>query len=236
MTVREAIERVKTRTLIDLDSEVDLSDPVAAADALDDAARQFSRDTLAFYTWQASLTLTADAAEADLLDPAVCSQQVFMPHAVSVNGAWLQEFAPEEFAENFLDYATASSNAHPYAYTVVAPGSIRMYQAPNATAVAATNYVRGFRLHEPISHTNLDAELEGPKEYHEMIVNRMALDVTVSYPTSGEALARRERVEQIYNVAANQMRTTNLARFRKMVRKGGAGQTRRVYSVGEGWV
>src|SRR3990167_4762397 len=200
MTLVQAVERLRSRVRVDLESEVDLDDNVVATTALMSGAQLCSREAYLFWELQSTLTLTASEPEYNLLS--ACAHRIFEPRSVHINGNWLDHKMYPDFVRAIGDYQSESSNSTPGMWTMVDPDTIRISQPPNATAVAASdNFVAGFREHALYTWTDNQAtELQGAGIHHQLYVDRAALDITVSYTRSPEGIAARKEIERHYSL------------------------------------
>jgi len=232
MTLAQAITKLQTRFGVYQHAEIDATDDAALTLALNVAGQKFAKDTLSFWESQAAITLTIDQAEYDLTSAAVCAARVFYPVGVYINGVWLYELTPDQFFNTATSIGQASGE-RPGFYTLVSPNKIRIATPPNAAAVAATNYVRGWRFPATLDSGSTSTELEGPSEWHDLIVDRAYLDNSVSYGLSNEALQMRAAIQNRYEVATRDLDRANRNRYRRMIRSGDRiGETRRVSTFG----
>ena len=229
MTLSEAVARLRTRC------EVDLANNVVATDEIVRAAKQVSRDTFFLFSHNAALSLSANDQQFDLLSSSKCVPQIFRVDGLYINGSWLTRVSPRYFLDNFTDYLTASATATP-AFFMVKDQYRVVLPAPITSAGAnATNYARGWQLHTTYTwDVHQETELLGPDEYHELIVDRAALNVTKSYVAGQEALQRRAVIEGDYLEKSKAYRAGNLADFKPAVRNAGAGNVRRYFGPGYG--
>jgi len=233
MTLTEAVAKLQTRFDVYQQCEVDSTNESIVTGILNVAAKKFSRDTLSFWSSQSAFTLTADQYEYDLTDTAVCADRIFYPVGIYINGAWLQAWDSNEFFQEFND-PNAGSNSKPGYFTLVATNKIRIAPKPNASAVAATNYAQGWRYMATMDWNSPSTELEGPDEWHDLIVDRAYLDNSVSYGLSQDALNMRNSIQIRYDSIAQKLNTENRNRYRKLIRTGDRmGADRRVFGVGQ---
>jgi len=228
-------------------SEVDTSDMEAMTTEIMSAAREVSRDTYFLFTDHAALALStctsgaSSGAVIDFLDLDVCEKPIFDVKGVHINGAWLVEMQWARFVDGNPSYYSETARANVASYVLTAPSKARLSPPPNATASGATdNYAIGYHLHELYVYHgtvgsnnvvgNKDSELQGPQEFHDLIVNRTALNISEAYMSGESALIRRNNLEKHYREKAEGYRTFNLSTFKKSVPKGHIGGTRRISS------
>lgn len=244
MTLQESIERLRTRLQVDLESEVDLDDNVQATEEIVRAAKEVSRETYSLWDSYVAIHLIADVAEVNLLNVASSSTVPYLDrsmhhiYGVHVNGSWLNFQDPSEFFTNYnTSYYNEASNAHPGVWTWAGSDVIRLSAPPNATAVAASdNFTLGFAEHDVYDYANYkDVELQGPSATHLMIVDKAAINVSLSYVSTAQGLQRRGQIEKAYAERASFYKAQNLARQRPLKRKAGAGTQRRVFGIGRQW-
>jgi hypothetical protein len=251
MTLASAVARLRARTGIDLDTEVDITAAVdttseVATTELMKAARKVSRATYHLFTLNSALTLTActtgasAGAELNLLDTTTSAHKSALPifhcYGVRINGSWLREMNWQDFLDSFPNYLTDGATANPAFYVPISPSHIRFVQPGNATAVAATNHAIGFYLHPTYTYAlNSATELLGPEEFHELIVERAYLDLTEGLVRGASALQSRATQKQEFDDKCAGFEAFNKARAKKSNRKGGAGNVRRIFSLGGGY-
>jgi hypothetical protein len=233
MTLEESVVRLRSRFELDVDADIDVDSDEEMATAISDAAKDFTRRAFCLYTLQAALTLTDGEPEYSLLAPAVCALPVFHCLGVFVNGGWLEKVEPEDFALYWPGYASEASNAHPSLWLEIAPERIRIAAPPNATAVAASSYVRGFYEHPTLTRADdWDTELLGPEQFHRLIVDRAFVNNSKSYLAGSEEYRRRETTRLEYEDETGKLAKTNKARYKPSKRRGGAGCVRRFFGAG----
>lgn len=239
MTLKEARELLQKRVEIDQDSDEDLTLPETATAVVMTAARQVSRLTYFLFTERAALTLSDTVAKYNLLDPAICELPIFDLRAtetdlppIYVNGQWVSYEEWGHFRVNY-EYHSNTSQSNPSCFTIVSPSHIIFSHPINGTAAdASDNFASGFYLHTPYTwQDNQDTELLGPEEYHELIIDRAALNITKSY-IDGEGITRWQLYNAEYQTKGLGYRKANLEMYRPLRRKGQAGQTRRVFGIG----
>lgn len=233
MTLAQAVTLFQSRVDTDQDCDFDSTDTTLCTTAIVRAAERWSRDTYSLWTWESTLTLAAADQSISTLG-SKSAQKVFHVYGVHLNHGWLQEYRYRDFLESFPSYFSASNSETPSFYTLSAPNNI-MLCAPIATAAAALSekFVVGFRLHATYTYAgDSSTELEGPADQHEMIVDRAYLDSTKSYITGTAGYERRATIERDYLSKADKIKSDNLAIYKKEVRRGGAGNVRRIRGVG----
>jgi len=238
LTLSEARERVRTRLDVDLEAEVDLDSPDDFTEEFNVALAEVARATYFLWTWRSNLTLVADDPDYDLTAVGVCSEPVFDCYGVHVNGVWLEEQEPETFFQDRPNYFSESSATRPAVWIRMTDAQVRIAPPPNAAAVAASdNFVIGFA--EPLPYTwssesrGKDTQLPGTKVIHQMIVDRLALNLSVSYAFSEEGYRRRGLFEKEYVRRAERFESRNLAKAKPLRRKAGGGSVRRIYQLGD---
>lgn len=235
MTLHEALTKVAKRCEVDLDSEVDTSDLVALADAFAVSARRVSRETYFLFTDNATLTLTEDEPKYDLLDSDICSYPVFDCRRVHINGVWLPETRWVDFVDSYTTYFSDDSAASISLYVPFMPSSIRLYPAPNSTAVAATdNFVVGYYLHPTYTYSAYkDTELLGPEEFHDAMVRECALDITEAYFEANGGSEKWTLMAERNAKMKEEWKIQNLNQFSPAQRQGALGRTRRIIGIGD---
>lgn len=241
MTLKQAILKVANRCRVDLISEVDTANNDLMTAELMSAAREVSRDTYFLFTDHSALTLTActDGSSAgaviDLLDTSVSEKPIFHCYGMRVNGVWLYEWEWSSFVADdrgFPNYWTDTASAHPSIYVPESPSKSRLYPPPNSTAAAASNFAIGFYLHDQYTYqANQDTELLGPKEFHDLIVNRCALNISEAYISGENASRRFALLTSHYEQKSAEYRDFNLSTYKKAVPKGAIGRTRRIVNL-----
>lgn len=233
MTLAQVITKTINRCRVDLDSDVDTADNDAMTLAVVQAAKEWSRDTLCLWTWRSTLTLSDGDFDYDLISAAAVP--VFRCYGVHINGQWLSELLPQNTqpgGEN-EDYWNRASSSNPNYWFPQLPTLIRLYEPPNATAVAASdNFVIGFHEHAVYTHAaNQGTEMQGPAIYHDLIADRAALNIAISYVSSEEGVTRYRMIEERYLTKCEKLYSLNESVYRKRSRRGMAGETRRVFDV-----
>jgi len=242
MTLAEAIEKLRKRIDYDLESEEDLTnDPERAARELSKGAKEVSRECYHLYTSRANLTLTQDKAEYNLLDPNVCEKEVFDLVAyeddpaggVHIAGSWLTYQKWETFRRALPDYFKETSST-PAFYTIIPPSTLRISPPPNSSAVSASdNFVVGFYLHPTYTWAkNKDTELLGDELYHDLYINRALLSLVLAN-LDDENAKRWSLFRAEYEARVNALRAFNLAKYKPLRRKAGAGNERVLFHLGE---
>jgi hypothetical protein len=243
LTLQDSIDLLRSRFDVDLDGDTDLSVNKTATTEIMNAAEQVSRDTYFLWTWQSALTLTDQTTEYNCLSASISASKVFHVYGVHINDGWLDELTAEEFLNKYPDYQKSGSgyeSSTPAHWVPTAPSHIKIAVRPNATAVAATdNFIMGFRLHATYTYDNetaglsKSASLEGPEEYHDMIVDKAFLNNSKSYITSESAWKRRMVVKAEYDELRKIKIKENMNRYRKLRRKPDAGlESGRVFQLG----
>lgn len=236
MTLAEAVTRLRTRFAVDMESDIDVSDSNQMTTAIMDAAKEVSRDCYHLWTASARLTLTSGVAEYDLLDSAVCALPVFHVQEVIIADAYMAEVAPMD-VKSYAPSFYKDSAATPSAYVNERDSVIRLLPAPNATIAASSySYAQGFYEHPTYSwQANKDAELYGPRVYHDLIIDKAALNNSKSY-ASGEGYKRRQMLQEAYFYKAQWFKSDNLSKYRKVRPRGESyGRYARRASIGPGF-
>jgi hypothetical protein len=244
----DAITQIINRCKIDLLSEVDITDNAALTSAFMRAAKEVCRDTYFLYTDYSPLTLTActtgasAGAVVDLLDLTQSSKQIFHAYGININKCWLKEVSHEQLIQTAPNYITDAATSGPDLMVPIAPSKYRVYNAPNAAAIAGSQaYAVGFYLYPLYVYSgtvgvagcygNSSSELVGPEEYHDLIVLRTALNVGEAYLSGDNAKARFGVLAQHYKDKAADYRAFNLSLYHKAQPQGLLGNKRRISSL-----
>lgn len=227
MTFNQVVQKVILGANLDLDSDVDLSNETAVAEAVMFAAKEVSRKTYSLFDLNVPLTITAGTATYDTIG-SVTTRKVFDIRGVHVKGNWLPAQTWEWLVENSPSYTTAS-NAVPYCYVLTAPSNMRLVDPPNtATANATDNFVIGYCLHDEYVWTTQNGiELQGPADFHDLVVDQTILNITRSYASDQEGYARRAEFERHLETKAAKLKHFNLQKYTPL-RRAAAGNTRRI--------
>lgn len=234
MTLTEAVERLRTRVEIDLESEVDLGDPNVAARHLIRGAQLVTRQTFCLYEPKAPLTLAANDQRIDLLGTQSGSYRIFRldKDGLYINGQWVYQRRMQEFYADYPDYLTATANAKPDGYLQFEDNTVMLDRPIDSVAAAASNYAKGWREHAAYTWAaNKDDELEAPQIYHLLYVDETALEITKSYAAGSEAMQRRSLIQTDLETKKAQFMEVNLAAFQDFRRAGIAGSTRRIFGL-----
>jgi hypothetical protein len=217
MTLAEVIALTTNHLRVDLDSNVDVTDTTAMTAAVNQAAKEWTRDTLCLWSWESSITLANGVAEYDTLDSTKCADLVFHVRGVHVNGKWLDELDPQDLMPggDYDDYQAMTSSTNPGFWVKKAPSSIRLIAKPNAAAAAASdNYVIGWREHPTYTYAaNSGTQMLGPSTFHPFIADKAALNLAISYISSSEGYQRYQALLSRYNVHAAELKANNVAEY-----------------------
>ena len=231
MTLGDSVTLFQSRVDTDVDCDFDSTDTAKCTTAIMAAAYRVARDAYYLWTWESLLTLAAADQSIDTMS-SKSAAKVFHVYGVYINGQWLQEYRYRDFLESFPSYHTASNSDKPGAYTLTAPSNIYLDVPVSATAAAATNHITGFRTQTTLAYASASTELDGPSEYHELIVDRAYLDSSKSYVTGATGYERRALIEADYQEKTRRLKAFNMATFKKETRRAGIGNRRMVRSVG----
>ena len=238
MTLSESIDRLRTRVEIDLESEVDLSDPHAATVHLIRGAQMVTRETSCLYEPMAPLTLTAGDQVIDMLGTQSGPMRIFRIHGdgIFINGNWLDECRMQEFYQANYTYQAAAQNDHPTAFIAFQDDKVLLDFPVSAVAAAASNIVRGWREHKTYTWAdNENSQMEAPEVYHMLYIAKTALEITKSYSASPEGLQRRALIQtDLYGDGRTpgkipKFLENNMSAFVDTRRQANAGKTRRVF-------
>lgn len=235
MTLAQAVEKLQSRFRVYAHADFDADNPNLCSAAINLAAGEVARECLSLWTPYSALTLTAGTTMYDFTDSTVCAGRVFAPYGVYINGNWLLEMEPNDFQSAHPTIWTESQTAKPADYCRHSERQTEIAGPPSSTAVAATNYVMGFRYPSALDWPgSQDTELEGPQTYHDLIVDRAYLTNSLSYGISDEALQMRALIERTYEQRRKRHSAENASRYRKARRTGAhMGTTRRMVRVGD---
>lgn len=234
MTLSEVITKTANYLRVDLDSEVDTADNAAMTTAVNEAAKQWTRDTLCLWSWQSTITLSAGVSEYNLTDSAICADLVFLCRGVFVAGTWLELAKPQHLMPGgVLDgYAGLANSDNPGYWTKKAPSSIRIIAPPSATAAAASNYVIGWREHPAYTYgSNSGTEMLGPSADHRFIAMKAAINLAMAYAGSDHGWKRYAELVREYEAHAQELRRLMEAEYADRVAQAGAGHRRMLFEL-----
>lgn len=238
MTPKTALLKVVNRCRVDLSSEVDTSNNELMTAELMSAAKEVSRDTYFLFTDHSALTLSACTTGAsagavlDMLNTNTSEKAIFHVYGIFINAGWLEEIEWSKFMANNPSYWTETANSNPASYALMAPSKARISPPHNATAATAGGFAIGFYLHDEYAYqTHQDTELLGPSEFHDLIVNKCALNISEAYLQGDSALVRWNNLKGHYDTKAAEYKAFNLSVYKKQAPQGNLGSVRRITSL-----
>ncbi len=238
MTLKKALLKVANRCRVDLISEVDTADNELMTAELMSAAREVSRETYFLFTDHSALTLStcvdgsSTGAVLDMLSTSTSEKAIFHVYGIWINTGWLSEIEWSAFMACNPSYYTELANTNPASYALMAPSKARISPPPNATAVEVGGFAIGFYLHDEYDYqTHGDTELLGPSEFHDLIVNRCALNVSEAYLQGDAAFTRWSNLKKHYEDKAEEYKQFNLSVYKRQAPQGNLGTTRRISSL-----
>lgn len=231
MTLKDCITRLRTRLEVDLETEIDLTDNNEATKHIQIAARQVSRNSCAFYTANAVLTLAANDQQIDLLS-SKCSVRIHRVEGVYINQGWLTRCRHSEFFDTFTDYLTATPTPSPTYFTAIKDDVILLDRPINSVGAAATNYARGFMEHRDLTYSvDQNLEMDGPDTYHLLYVNQAVLNLSLGTVSGSEAMQRRAMIQQELDDKVMRAKIANLSAFKSLRKRAMAGNVRRIGTI-----
>lgn len=239
MNTLRAIERLRRHLLVNLDSELDLSNDALAMEALMEGLRWGSREALTIWAQRAALSLAGmdGERELDLLSADVCAMPVFDPFAVRVNGRDLWQIELVDLPVLVPNWHSASPSATPSYWMLLPDGKIQ-FDVPltGAALTSPDSFVSGFAEHpEYTLPEHAQVELYGPKAAHMMYVDRAAIEAAIGLASDPDAQAHLKQLRESYETRRSYFSHRNAARARAFRRRDTAGRQRRPFDFASNW-
>lgn len=235
MTLDQALDKIGTRCLVDLNSSVPVTNKVALTEEFYKAARRVARATYFLFTMQSTLTLEENVAEYDTL--VSCAKPVFEVAEVYLGGNKLLCYSYKDFLKAYGNFYSASSGT-PTMYVELPSSIIRLHAPPNAAAVALSNtFVSGFCSPTEVVYSaeTSDTELEGPAEFQDIVIRDCVLMITEDYVSGDRGLKRWQLMQERNTEEIQSWYLKNTSRYRPVRKQATAGEDRLIVGLGDSW-